>query len=82
MRILLFLPLLALFVIPAYAYNSGFQPIYQAISPTGGGINNTVSTIGLGESIVSGQVLNDHQFKGIDCIGTVSCSSNGTDILI
>lgn len=48
----------------------------------GSGINNTISSIGLGHSIVSGQVLNDHQLKGLDCVGSVTCTSNGTDILI
>ena len=79
-----YLLILLLLIVPvsAYAYNSGFTPIYQPNLPSSGAINNTLSSIGHAESIVSGQVLNDHQFKGIGCGGDIVCSSNGTDVTI
>lgn len=48
----------------------------------GGGINNTISSIGTQQSIVSGQILNDHQLKGIACGGDLQCSNNSTDVTI
>lgn len=51
-------------------------------SVSGGGINNTISSIGTQQSIVSGQVLNDHQLKGIACGGDLQCSNNSTDVTI
>ena len=48
----------------------------------GGGINNTISSIGLGESIVSGQVLIDHQLKGLSVSGDLVIGSNDTDVII
>ena len=48
----------------------------------GGGINNTISSIGTQQSIVSGQVLIDHQLKGIACGGDLICSNNATDVTI
>ena len=48
----------------------------------GGGINNTISSIGTQQSIVSGQVLNDHQLKGLACGGDLQCSNNSTDVTI
>lgn len=48
----------------------------------GGGINNTISSIGTQQSIVSGQVNNDHQLKGIACGGDIICTSNATDVTV
>ena len=47
-----------------------------------GGVNNTISSIGTQQSIVSGQVLINHQLKGIACGGDLICSSNATDVTI
>ena len=80
-RLLLIL-LLLIVPVSAYAYNSGFTPIYQPNLPSSGAINNTLSSVGHAESIVSGQILNDHQFKGIGCGGDIVCSSNNTDVTI
>ena len=48
----------------------------------GGGINNTISSVGTQQSVVSGQVNNDHQLKGIACGGDLICSNNSTDVTI
>jgi len=51
-------------------------------SASGSGANNTISSVGHGQSIVSGQVLIDHQLKGIAVTGDLAIASNSTDVIL
>lgn len=63
-------------------FDYSLNTITIGTSISGGGVNNTISSIGTQQSIVSGQINNDHQLKGIACGGDLQCSNNATDVTI